>query len=112
MVASLRFPEDSMKSIIRTGALAACLLAAAVSFAQDPKPVEATTSTGEKVLLYPNGRWEFVDRAKQAEAKKVADTYPENQVRPEGAQGGWLFGRTIKPGEADYNRGSMSGKGR
>lgn len=74
---------------------------------------EATTAAGEKVLLHANGRWEFVDAAKQAEAKKLADQYPENKPRLPEAQGGWLgFGRQIQPGEADYNRGSLSGKGR
>ncbi len=74
---------------------------------------EATTSGGERVLLHANGRWEFVDAAKQAEAKKTADQYPENRPRLPGAQGGLLgFGRQIQPGETDYNRGSLSGKGR
>lgn len=97
---------------LRIVGFAVCLGAQGISLAEDARPVEATTATGEKVLLHPNGRWEFVDRAKQAEAKKVADQYPENQTRTPGAQGGWLFGRTVPPGDPDYNRGSISGKGR
>lgn len=97
-----------MRLVLACGAAVICL----VAHAQDGKPVEATTPTGDKVLLHPNGRWEYVDRVKQ-QAKKVADTFPENQPRPPDAQGGLFgFGRTIAPGDPDYNRGSLSGKGR
>jgi hypothetical protein len=79
--------------------------------ATDGKPIPATTASGEKVLLSPNGRWEYVDAARQAEAKKVADLYPENHWVPSGAQGN-LFGtgRIILPGDKDYNRGSLNPK--
>ena len=94
-------------------------LVAVAAVAQDRTPVEATTANGEKVLLHPNGRWEFVDTKKADAAKKVADQFPENKARPadgrgdarhEGAQGGWLGGRTILPGDKDYNRGSLNPK--
>ena len=77
----------------------------------DRTPVEATTSSGDKVRLFPNGRWEFVDVKKAEVAKKAAEVYPENKTRPVEAQGG-LFGvgRTIMPGDKDYNRGSLSPK--
>jgi len=71
--------------------------------------VEAMTKNGEKVLLHPNGRWEFVDAKKAEQAKAVAQQYPENQGCPPGTQGGLLgFGRCIKPGDPDYNRGSLN----
>ncbi len=74
----------------------------------DRTPIEAITAKGEKVMLYPTGKWEFVDVAKAAEAKKVAEQFPENKVRPVDAQGGWLPGtRTLMPGDKDYNRGSL-----
>ena len=75
----------------------------------DRTPVEATTVDGQKVRLFPNGRWEFADAAKAAQAQKVAAEYPENRTRPVEAQGG-LFGvgRTIMPGDKDYNRGSLN----
>lgn len=73
-----------------------------------PGMVEATTAAGEKVLLHPNGRWEYMNAAKAVEAKKVADTYPENHTRPVDAQGCWFgVGRCIMPGDKDYNRGSL-----
>ncbi|MBL8482616.1 MAG: hypothetical protein JNJ60_10490 [Rhodocyclaceae bacterium] len=84
-------------------------LIAAPAWAEAGGVLEATTSDGQKVRLLPNGRWEFLDVAKQAEAKKIADTYPENRS-PE-AQGR-LFGvgRVVEPGDKDYNRGSLNPK--
>ena len=77
----------------------------------DRTPVDATTVTGEKVRLFPNGRWEFVDSKKAAEAQQVAAQYPENKTRPIDAQGGWLPGtRMVSPGDKDYNRGSLNPK--
>lgn len=89
------------------------LMLAGAAFGQtlDRTPVEATTATGEKVRLHPNGRWEYVDTAKAAEAKKLADSFPENKVRHVDAQGGWFgIGRTVMPGDPDYNRGSLNPK--
>jgi len=77
--------------------------------AQERAAIEATTPSGDKVLLYPNGRWEYVDPKKAENARGVAQQYPENQGCPNGAQGG-LFGvgRCIMPGDKDYNRGSLN----
>ncbi|MGH8618503.1 MAG: hypothetical protein ACREUW_12505 [Burkholderiales bacterium] len=75
----------------------------------DRTPVEATTAKGEKVRLYPNGRWEYVSTEKQATAAKVAEQYPENKTRPMEAQGCLLgIGRCLMPGDKDYNRGSLN----
>ncbi len=77
----------------------------------DRTPLEATMLNGEKVRLYPNGRWEFVDAAKAAEAQKLAAEYPENKLRPVEAQGSVFgIGRIIMPGDKDYNRGSLNPK--
>ena len=81
----------------------------AESFA-DPAPLQATTATGDRILLYPNGRWEYVD-AKKAEAQRPAVEAYEKERSLE--QGGLLgIGRKVKPGDPDYNRGSMGGKSR
>jgi len=88
-------------------------LVAANTFAAelDRSPVEAVTVDGEKVRLFPNGRWEYVDAAKALAAAQKAAAYPENQTRPEGAQGGLFgIGRTVMPGDKDYNRGSLNPK--
>lgn len=77
----------------------------------DRTPLDALTTDGQKVRLFPNGRWEFVDAAKAAQAQKVAAEYPENKTRPVDAQGGVFgVGRTIMPGDKDYNRGSLNPK--
>lgn len=78
----------------------------------DRTPVEATTVDGQKVRLFPNGRWEFADAAKAAEAQKLAAEYPENRTRPIDSQGILVggFGRVIMPGDKDYNRGSLNPK--
>ena len=78
----------------------------------DRTALDALTVNGEKVRLFPNGRWEYVDAAKAIEAQKRAAEYPENKTRPVEAQGGLFgsFGRVIMPGDKDYNRGSLNPK--
>lgn len=95
---------------MRIAAVVLMALASAGALAGEDAVIEATTAGGDKVELMPDGRWRFVDQAKQAEAKKVADTYPQNHLRPEGAQGGWFGTRTILPGDKDYNRGTLNPK--
>lgn len=78
----------------------------------DRTPLEARTADGQKVRLFPNGRWEYVDTAKATAAQQVAAQYPENKTRPIEAQGGVFgeVGRVIMPGDKDYNRGSLNPK--
>lgn len=95
---------------MRTFAAVLMLLASVCAQAGEGTVIEATTAAGDRVELMPDGRWRFVDQAKQAEAKKVADSYPQNHLRPEGAQGGWFGTRTILPGDKDYNRGTLNPK--
>jgi hypothetical protein len=80
----------------------------------DRQPIEAATVNGERVHLFPNGRWVYVDAIKAEEAKLRAAEYPENKTRPVEAQGGLFggFGRLIMPGDKDYNRGSLNPKAR
>lgn len=101
-----------MKLLPYAAAIALC--AASLAGADTaPQDITGVTDQGEKIILHPNGRWEFVDSRKAAEARKVADTFVENQGCPNGTQGGFLgFGRCVPPGDKDFNRGSMSGKGR
>jgi hypothetical protein len=82
------------------------------SFADTAEKIEATTSKGDKVILLPNGRWEFVEAQKAAAAAEVAKQYPENQGCPPGAQGGHFGSRCVLVGDKDFNRPSLSGKGR
>jgi hypothetical protein len=98
------------RRLFTVAALPAVLLLGSVTgFAADSGLIDATTAAGEKVRLHPNGRWEYVDTQKAAAAKVVADQYPENQLRPQAAQGCMFgVGRCIMPGDKDYNRGTLN----
>lgn len=92
-------------AIVLATALGATTAAAAV----DPTaPIDGTTAAGDRVRLYPNGRWEYVE-AKKADAQRpVVEAYDRDKSLE---QGGILgIGRKIKPGDPDYNRGSLGGK--
>lgn len=95
---------------ISVAALAAALmLLSPTGFSADGELIDATTASGEKVRLHPNGRWEYVDTQKAAAAKVMADQFPENQLRPQAAQGCMFgIGRCIMPGDKDYNRGTLN----
>ena len=86
---------------------AALILAAmfAVCVNAEEGAIQATTAAGEKVVLLPNGRWEYAD-PKKAEPQRKAQA--EERERERNAQGGLFgIGRTIQPGDKDYNRGSL-----
>ena len=88
----------------RTAALIIAALFAACAEAQEGA-IQATTAAGEKVVLLPNGRWEYAD-PKKAEPQRKAQA--EERERERSAQGGLFgIGRTIPPGDKDYNRGSL-----
>jgi hypothetical protein len=94
---------------LRAAALAAAALAATAAGAQ--APIEATTGSGERVLLHPDGRWEYAHPKKRAESPRPPPPVAQPAAAP--GQGGLLgVGRTIPPGDPEYNRGSLSGKGR
>jgi len=105
-------------------AIAAAIATGAIlppSMAQAPAPTEATTGAGEKILIYPDGRWEYADPAKrtanppsaaQPAPTPAAGTATVAGACPPGSQGLFSLGRCIPPGDKDYNRGSLSGKGR
>jgi len=91
-------------TVSRTAALIFAFLLAANAFAQEAV-IEATTASGEKVRLLSNGRWEYAD-PKKAEPQRKAQAAELERER--NAQGGWFgFGRTVQPGDKDYNRGSL-----
>lgn len=83
----------------------------AADAAVEDKPIEAVTSAGDKVILHPSGRWEFVEASKAAAAQEVAKKYPTHQGCPPGWQGGLLgIGRCIPPDDPAFVRGSRGGK--
>ena len=102
-----------MPKLLQTTFMFLMLLSTLLFADETPADIQAATPQGDKVILHANGRWEFIDVKKAAEAKEIAKQFPENQVCPPGTQGGLLgLGRCITVGDKDYNRGSMSGKGR
>ena len=105
--------------------VAVVALAASVQVHAQTQGIEATTSSGEKVRLLPDGRWEYVDPKKQAAMPNPAPGAAAAPSAPAAAQApaagaasgptqGGLFGigRTIQPGDPDYNRGSLNPRGR
>jgi len=108
------------------------MLAAGIASAQQVKePIETTTPTGEKIRLFPDGHWEYIDpqkasvqrteRAAEVKKQQVMQQSAQQNAPPSpqqasnncaGAQGGGQIGlgRTICPGDPDYNRGSLNPK--
>jgi hypothetical protein len=98
--------------------------AAGSAQAQAANPIETTTPAGEKILLHPDGRWEYADPAKRAASPPTPAAAPATAAAtatptaaagrcPPDAQGHlFMIGRCVMPGDKDYNRGSLSGKGR
>lgn len=84
----------------------ACVFALSSAVAQE-QAVEATTSTGEKVRLFANGRWEYANEAKAVVQRQALEV---DSARERAAQGGLLGGRRIYEGDKDYNRGTLNPK--
>ena len=99
--------------------LAVTSTAAGMACAQGA-PIEATTAAGEKVRLLHDGRWEWIDGQKAAvqrservvESKRQEEFRAAEMSRERSAQGGGVLGlgRTLYPGDRDYNRGSLNPK--
>ena len=76
-----------------------------MALAQDGA-LEATTASGEKVRLLPNGRWEYADRKKAEVQRAAASAEAQREQR---AQGGLFgIGRKVYEGDKDYNRGTLN----
>jgi len=68
--------------------------------------IEATTASGEKVRLLPNGRWEYADQKKAEVQRAAAQAETSREQR---AQGGLFgIGRKVYEGDKDYNRGTLN----
>lgn len=100
-----------MKLVIYSLILTFMLISAAVA-EEAPSDIRATTAAGDSVILHPDGQWEYVDNKKAAAAQEVARKINNKVECPVNSQGTLLgFGRCIKKGDKEYNRGSLSGKG-
>ena len=83
-----------------------CVVASAPALAQE-QPVDATTASGERVRLFPNGRWEYANEQKAVVQRQALEV---ESARERAAQGGLLGGRRIYEGDKDYNRGTLNPK--
>jgi hypothetical protein len=76
-VISARFllPSAVARPLALASAFAA-LLVATSALPQAAAPTEITHPSGERILLYPDGRWEYADPAKRAARPKPAASPP------------------------------------
>ncbi len=68
--------------------------------------MDATTASGEKVKLHPDGRWEYADPVKAEPQRKAREAEAERERNSQGGLFG--IGRIIRPGDKDYNRGTLA----
>lgn len=93
-----------MKTLVMLVALA---LPAGAVLAQE-QAIEAVTANGEKVRLFGNGRWEFVNEQKAVAQRQAVEA---DLARERSSQGGFFgMGRRLYEGDKDYNRGSLNPK--
>jgi hypothetical protein len=82
--------------------------AMAQSASSDAVPIEAVTASGERVRLFGNGRWEYLDERKAEVQRQAASA---EIARERSSQGGFFgIGRRIQEGDKDYNRGTLNPK--
>lgn len=73
--------------------------------------ITAKTTSGDEVVLHPNGYWEYLDKQKAAETKIKVDKI--NGGCPLGTRPNVFgLGRCIAYDDPVLQRGSLSGKGR
>jgi hypothetical protein len=79
-----------------------------VSGAAHAQEIEATTASGEKVRLLPNGRWEYVNQQKAVAQRQAVEA---DLARERSSQGGFFgLGRRVYEGDKDFNRGTLNPK--
>lgn len=103
-----RFVKPLLLAIAAVGSAGTIALAMAQTAKASAVPVEAVTASGEKVRLFDNGRWEYVDESKAVVQRQAASA---EIARDRNSQGGFLgIGRRIQEGDKDYNRGTLNPK--
>ncbi len=74
--------------------------------------IVAKTSTGDEVILHPNGYWEYLDTQKAATAKVKVEKIAQQEGCPRGTRASFFgLGRCIANDDPMLKRGSGSGKG-
>ena len=96
----------SMAVAFLFGSGLSCVVAGSPALAQE-QPVDATTASGERVRLFPNGRWEYANEQKAVVQRQALEA---ESARERAAQGGLLGGRRLYEGDKDFNRGTLNPK--
>jgi hypothetical protein len=110
-MAVMPLERRDMKHVTYSLVLTFLLISAAVA-EETPADIRATTANGDAVILHADGQWEYVDTKKAQQAQEVARKLNNRVDCPVNSQGTLLgFGRCIRKGDKEYNRGSLSGKG-
>ncbi|OYY50603.1 MAG: hypothetical protein B7X95_07255 [Methylophilaceae bacterium 17-44-8] len=79
---------------------------------QTSEDIVAKTSSGDEVILHPNGYWEYVDTQKAAVAKTKVEAIAREEGCPRGTRASFFgIGRCIANNDPALKRGSGSGKG-
>lgn len=87
------------KLIIIQCVIALIAVAAQVYAAESTSKMDAVTDTGEKVVLFPDGHWEYVDQQKAAVVKQeIQQKKMDADCPPEAREG--LFGCLLQSGKA------------
>ncbi|HEY0563190.1 MAG TPA: hypothetical protein VGD04_07675 [Methylophilus sp.] len=74
--------------------------------------ITAKTSSGDEVILHPNGYWEYVDAQKAAVAKTKVEALAREEGCPKGTRASFLgLGRCIANDDPALKHGSRGGKG-
>ncbi len=100
---------SSLKARVAVAVLVLLNAVFGASYAQAQEaPLEAVTQSGEKVRLFPNGRWEYANTRKAEVQRQAVEA---DLARERASQGGFLgIGRRIYPGDKEYNRGTLNPK--
>lgn len=92
--------------------LVCLMLASSLAFSAEDEDISAETTSGDKVILHPNGYWEYVDAKKAAVAKTKVEAIAREEGCPKGTRASFFgFGRCIGNDDPALKRGSLSGKG-
>lgn len=89
-----------------------CLVGTSQAADSDSEDIVAKTTSGDEVILHPNGYWEYVDTQKAAVAKTKVEKIAREEGCPKGTRASFFgIGRCIANDDPALKRGSLGGKG-
>lgn len=103
-----------MRALLVVIWLGLCVLATNARAVQSMEgDVQAKTTSGDEVILHPDGYWEYVDTQKAEVARKQVDAIAREEGCPRGTRASFFgVGRCIANDDPVLKRGSLSGKGK